>query len=171
MQIGATPSPRKCLEEGMMFEHFFTAETIVPAPREEVFAFFSSATNLARITPPSLGFHIVTAQPITMAEGTLIDYRISLHGVPMRWRTLIRKWNPPHEFVDVQLKGPYRIWEHHHEFLELSGHETLMKDRVRYALPLPPFGEVALPLVRAEIRGIFAFRQKTITEVFQKRAD
>ena len=84
----------------------------------------------------------------------------------MRWRTRIARWNPPHEFIDEQLKGPYRIWVHHHTFTETPDGRTLMRDHVHYALPLPPFGQIALPWVRAEIKGIFAYRQKVILEMF-----
>jgi len=160
MQMARQLKPR------LMFEQYFEAETTIPAPREKVFPFFSDAANLARITPASLGFQIHTPSPITMQEGTLIDYTIRLHGLPMRWRTRIAKWNPPHEFIDEQLKGPYRTWVHHHTFEETAAGHTLMRDKVRYALPLPPFGQIALPWVRAEVRGIFAFRQQVILEMF-----
>ena len=149
-----------------MFEHEFSAETIVPAAREEVFAFFSDAGNLMRLTPPSLGFEILTPRPIPMREGALIDYRIRLRGLPMRWRTRICEWNPAQGFVDEQLRGPYRLWVHRHTFADAPGGGTAMRDIVRYALPLPPFGEVALPFVRAEIRGIFEFRRQAILEIF-----
>lgn len=149
-----------------MFEHVFETRTVVAAPRKEVFAFFSDAGNLARITPPSLGFEIRTPPPIEMRDGALIDYRIRLHGIPMRWRTRINRWNPEVEFEDEQLKGPYRIWIHRHTFADGPDGTTLMHDHVRYALPFPPFGEVALPFVRAEVRGIFAFRERTIREFF-----
>lgn len=144
----------------------FQAETVLPAPLDRVFPFFSDAANLGRITPPSLGFQILTPSPITMQEGTLIDYRINLHGIPMKWRTLISKWNPPHDFVDEQLRGPYRAWIHHHEFTALPNGRTRMRDTVHYSLPFAPFSAVALPFVRHEITGIFAFRQKVMSEFF-----
>jgi len=149
-----------------LFEHLFETETIVPAARDRVFLFFSDAGNLARLTPASLDFRVLTESPFAMKEGALIDYRIKLHGFPMRWKTRIVQWNPPLEFIDEQLKGPYRIWIHHHRFEELPGGKTLMRDQVRYALPLPPFGEVALPWVRAEVRRIFEFRKQAILEIF-----
>ena len=108
-----------------------------------------------RLTPPSLGFKILTPIPITMQEGTLIDYKILLRGLPMRWQTRICRWNPPFEFIDEQLRGPYRKWVHHHTFQEVDSGRTLMRDSVRYALPFPPFGEIVLPIVRVELRGIF----------------
>lgn len=120
-----------------------------------------------RLTPRSLGFEILTPSPIQMKEGTLIDYTIHLHGLPMRWCTRICRWNPPVEFIDEQLRGPYRKWVHHHTFEETDSRNTLMRDRVDYALPFPPFGDIALPLVRAQLRGIFEFRRKAILEIFR----
>ena len=101
-----------------------------------------------------------------MEEGALIDYRILLRGLPMRWRTRICRWNPPFEFIDEQLKGPYRRWIHHHTFEETDSKMTCMRDRVRYALPFAPFGDMALPFIRAELRGIFDFRRRVILEIF-----
>jgi ligand-binding SRPBCC domain-containing protein len=149
-----------------MLEHEFATDTEIPAPREEVFSFFSDAANLMRITPPTLGFEILTPQPILMRAGALIDYRIRLRGVPMRWRTHICDWNPPYGFADEQLKGPYRLWLHRHSFRETPDGTTVMRDVVRYALPFPPLGEIALPFVRAEIRGIFEFRSRVILKEF-----
>ena len=149
-----------------MFKHLFQTETVIPAPRDAVFSFFSDASNLSRLTPTSLDFQILTPSPIAMNEGTLIDYRIKLRGFPMRWRTRITRWNPPFEFADEQLKGPYRIWLHHHTFEDIGDGRTLMRDEVRYALPLPPFGEIGLPFVRAEIAGIFKFRTEAILNFF-----
>lgn len=154
-----------------MFEHRLEVQTIIPAPRDEVFAFFSDASNLRRLTPESLDFRIHTPGPLVMAEGLLIDYTIRLRSLPMRWRTKICRWNPPMEFVDEQLKGPYRKWVHHHLFFEMADGRTRMRDHVVYALPLPPFGEIALPFVRAELRGIFAYRRKAILEIFPPSGD
>jgi ligand-binding SRPBCC domain-containing protein len=154
----------------MVLEHDFSTETLVPAPLSEVFPFFSDAGNLMRLTPATLGFHILTPQPIPMHEGALIDYRIRLRGLPMRWRTRISRWNPPFEFIDEQLAGPYRKWVHRHTFEEAANGATLMRDHVRYALPLPPFGEIVLPFVRAEIAGIFEFRRRVLLELFPEKS-
>lgn len=152
-----------------MAEHIYTASLEIALPRDEVFAFFASAENLQRITPPNLGFQILTPTPIEMKAGALIDYRISLHGIPMTWRTEITIWNPPFEFVDTQLKGPYKQWIHRHTFVETEHGTTMIQDEVRYRLPFEPFGDIARFFVEREITNIFDHRQKTVEEVFKKK--
>jgi ligand-binding SRPBCC domain-containing protein len=143
----------------------------LPHPVERVFEFFSRAENLALITPPSLGFEIITSLPIDMRPGTLIDYKIRLHGFPMKWRTRITEWNPPFGFVDVQERGPYALWEHTHRFRSDGPDATVMDDEVRYQLPFGPLGTLALPLVRRQVRAIFAYRQATVEGLLRERAD
>ncbi|HEY2847496.1 MAG TPA: SRPBCC family protein [Pyrinomonadaceae bacterium] len=150
-----------------MAEYVYESETEVPGPCDEVFDFFSKAENLQRITPPELGFQIITPLPIEMGVGTLIDYSISLHGIPLTWRTKITAWDPPSAFEDTQLSGPYKQWIHRHTFEDTGRGTTLMKDVVRYRLPLEPLGNMLQWLVHREIRSIFDFRTKTIGEIFK----
>ena len=149
--------------------HVLEASMVVPLPVEKVFPFFAAAENLERITPPSLRFSILTPLPIDMRAGALIDYRLRLMGVPFQWRTEITRWDPPHEFVDEQLSGPYRVWRHRHRFSPVDG-GTRIEDRVEYALPFGPLGLVALPLVKLQLRGIFAHRQRVVRDLLLRDA-
>jgi ligand-binding SRPBCC domain-containing protein len=134
-----------------------------------VFAFFADASNLETITPPFLRFRIRTPGPIVMGPGTLIEYSLRWHRLPIRWRTEIREWRPPTEFVDVQLKGPYRLWEHTHRFAESEG-GTRMHDEVRYSLPAGPLGDVAHRLfVRADLERIFDHRAAKVSELLGRK--
>ena len=144
--------------------HRYFESTLLPLPIERVFEFFSKAENLQAITPPELNFRIKTPLPIAMKQGTLIDYGISLNGIPFGWRTRITHWEPPYAFADEQLKGPYAVWFHTHTFADEGG-RTRMDDEVLYKLPLWPFGEVAYPFVKKKVEGIFRYRRMKIREI------
>ena len=128
----------------------------------EVFPFFADAFNLEAITPGFLDFSVLTPAPIDLTTGTVIQYAMRLHGVPVTWLSSIQRWDPPYCFVDTQLRGPYRFWHHTHTFEELPGERTLMRDEVRYQLPFPPLGDVALPLVRRDLDRIFDYRREVL---------
>lgn len=150
----------------MSKEYLFEAELLIPAPVEKVFEFFSDAQNLERITPEILNFKIVTPLPIRMQKGTLIDYKIKIRGVPAKWKTLIDAWEPPFLFIDSQINGPYKMWQHTHSFKTVEG-GTLMKDSVRYSLPFGIFGQLVHPfLVRPDVEKIFRHRNGVISKYF-----
>ncbi len=144
--------------------HILEASTTLPLGREEVFAFFAEAQNLERITPPELKFRIISPTPITIAAGTLINYRLSLFGLSFTWCSQISHWDPPNSFVDEQLKGPYSFWHHTHTFTQ-SSEGTVVGDRVLYRLPLWPLSEIGLPLVKLQLKRIFAYRQQAIRDL------
>lgn len=141
-------------------------ETIIQRPLSEVFDFFSKAENLNALTPPELSFKILTLLPITMKQGTIIDYRINLMGIPFHWKTLISKWEPGKAFVDEQLRGPYKKWIHLHSFEDYQGF-TKMIDRVEYEIP---GGFLTLPVlrwfVRPKVESIFDYREKALRNLF-----
>jgi ligand-binding SRPBCC domain-containing protein len=141
--------------------HTLRTSMSLPLARDQVFAFFAEATNLARITPPELGFEIVTPQPIHLSEGTCIEYRLHLFGIPFSWQSEIQRWDPPEVFVDVQRRGPYKHWVHTHRFRE-EQRVTIIEDEVQYALPYAPLGELVYPLVRLQLQRIFRYRQHII---------
>ncbi len=136
---------------------------LLPHQRDDVFPFFADATNLERITPDSLRFEILTPLPITMAAGTLIDYRIRIRGIPVTWRTEISVWDPPNRFVDRQLRGPYRWWIHEHRF-EDHPDGTWCSDTVHYGVP---GGTIVNQIfVERDVRRIFEFRQQSLLNIF-----
>jgi ligand-binding SRPBCC domain-containing protein len=139
----------------------FHCELTLPLARADVFDFFSRAGNLERITPPWLRFRTLTPSPIELKEGAEIAYALRLHGLPLRWLTRIEEWDPPRRFVDLQVRGPYRLWRHTHTFEETAG-GTSMFDDVEYALPLGPLGRLFLPFVERDIRRIFDYRTRAV---------
>lgn len=145
-------------------EWTLTARCRIGKPRDEVFPFFADAGNLERITPKSVRFRILTPRPIVMREGAIIDYALRIKGVPIRWRTEITAWDPPHAFADTQLRGPYHLWEHEHRFEEIEdGQATRMTDTVRYS---PRGGAIMNRLfVERDVRRIFEYREAVIEDV------
>jgi ligand-binding SRPBCC domain-containing protein len=149
--------------------HVLRREQHLPPAPADVFPFFGDANNLEAITPPWLGFAVTTPGPIEMRSGTLIEYGLRLHSVPVRWRTTIAVWDPPRRFVDVQIQGPYRLWHHTHDFEDDGRGGTIMRDTVRYALPLGVLGKVAHALlVRRDLEAIFDFRRDAIARQSQR---
>jgi ligand-binding SRPBCC domain-containing protein len=139
---------------------------IIPRPRHDVFAFFADAANLERMTPPFLKFQILTPQPIAMRQGARIDYRISLHGIGMTWKTEIEAFEPERRFVDVQLAGPYRRWRHTHTFIDVPG-GTEIGDHVDYELGFAALGRLVHALVvKRQLAKIFDYRAKILRERF-----
>ena len=134
-------------------------EQRLPGTPEELFPFFADAANLEAITPPWLHFRIVTPHPVEMREGALIEYRLRLRGIPIRWRTRIEEWKPGVRFVDRQQSGPYRVWHHTHEFEADGPDHTLMRDTVRFEVP---FARLAMPLVSRDLKRIFDYRAAAI---------
>ena len=149
-----------------METHTISRTQVIKRPLKEVFAFFERPENLSLITPPSLGFTILSPQPITMREGALIDYTIKIHGIPMHWTTMITEYDPPHRFVDVQIKGPYRFWNHTHTFRETE-EGTEITDEVKYIIPFGALGRLINGLrIEKDLRDIFDYRKKVIEEYF-----
>ena len=139
------------------------SELWLPVASDKLFEFFGDAANLDAITPDSLRFEILTPMPMRVREGSLIDYRLRIRGFPVRWRTRINVWEPPHRFVDEQIRGPYRLWVHEHTFVPQRG-GTLVKDYVRYAVPFDWL--VYGWLVKPDIEKIFAFRTQELRKRF-----
>jgi ligand-binding SRPBCC domain-containing protein len=135
----------------------------LPHPREGVFDFFSDAFQLEALTPPWMHFSVLTPAPIHMESGVLIDYRLRVHGIPLRWQSCISSWEAPVRFVDVQTRGPYRRWHHQHVFEVVDG-GTLCRDIVDYAV----YGGSLINalFVRPDLFKIFAYRQSKLRDLF-----
>jgi ligand-binding SRPBCC domain-containing protein len=140
----------------------FESKLYLPIPIDTVFPFFAEARNLELLTPPFLNFNIITPAPIVMARGTRIQYRLKLRGMPITWESEITAWEPPHRFVDEQLRGPYRLWKHQHDFRERDG-GTDVSDHVDYAV----WGGslVNSLLVAPDVKKIFAYRSSKLDEL------
>jgi ligand-binding SRPBCC domain-containing protein len=137
---------------------------VIARPLEEVFEFFAAALNLELITPPWLRFRLLEDEPIEMGRGTHISYRLRLHGVPIRWVSVIEEWQENQRFVDRQVRGPYRLWRHEHQFARVQG-GTEIRDRVDYALPLGLLGELAHGIVQRDLDRIFDYRAAAVARL------
>jgi ligand-binding SRPBCC domain-containing protein len=148
--------------------HILEHSQAVAAPVEECWRFFSDPGNLSRITPRELGFEVISKRAEKMYAGLMIEYRVRpLFGIAVTWLTEITQVEEGRRFVDEQRVGPYRIWHHEHSFAADGNGGTLMEDRVTYALPFPPFGEIAHPfLVLPQLRRIFDYRARVVREIF-----
>lgn len=142
----------------------FSCEQTIPGELEQVFEFFSDPQNLETITPPWLRFRVLSSSTPRIEDGTLIDYKLRIRGIPVRWRSRIRRWNPPHEFIDEQLLGPYRTWVHHHTFEPVEG-GVLCGDHVDYDVVGGPLVERLF--VRKDLDRIFDYRQRRLAERFR----
>jgi ligand-binding SRPBCC domain-containing protein len=143
------------------------AACTVPRDLDEVFTFFSNAANLERITPPWIRFQVLTTPPLTMRKGLLIDYKLRIRGLPLRWQSEITAWEPQSYFVDEQRRGPYSFWRHEHRF-EPCDEGTRVIDDVNYGVPGGPL--VHALLVRRDVAAIFHYRQQALLELFPTAA-
>jgi ligand-binding SRPBCC domain-containing protein len=146
-----------------MKSHWLNKRLWLPQPREKVFEFFSDPGNLDRLTPAWLKFEILTALPAAMKRGTLLDYRLRIRGLPIRWQSEITEWDPPQRFVDRQTRGPYSLWIHEHRFEDCED-GTLVGDNVEYAVP----GGVLVQrfFVAPDLNRIFAYRHQILEQLF-----
>ena len=150
-----------------MSEHILERSQRVEVSAARAFDFYADALNLGPMTPRWLHFRLLTPGPITMQAGILLDYRLRLHGFPIRWQSRIETWEPPFRFSDTMVKGPYSLWEHMHVFEPDGESACTMRDRVRYAIPCGPVGELAHRLfVRRDLERIFDFRSDAFAAHF-----
>jgi len=144
-------------------QRFEASEKITANPLE-VFNFFADVSNLRALDPPELQFHFKTPLPVEMRRGTIIEYSFKLRGVTVHWKTCITKWQPPDCFTNVQLRGPYLMWRHDHDF-EPKTDGIVVRDVIEYALPLAPLSNLALPMVRSDMRRIFDYRSMQLSRL------
>lgn len=146
-------------------------EQFIKRSLAEVFDFFSRPENLSEITPPEINFRILTPLPLEMKQGTVIDYTIKLFKIPVHWRTLITTYEPPHRFVDEQIKGPYTLWHHTHIFKEVSGGVEI-HDSVSYSIPFGFLGRLLHAVwIKRDLEQIFEHRKNVIDHIFAKNID
>jgi ligand-binding SRPBCC domain-containing protein len=148
-----------------METYHLQTEIWLARPRRQVFEFFADPRNLERITPPWLSFEIVTPPDTRIETGTVLEYRLRLRRLPLRWRSEIAAWEPPRRFVDRQIKGPYSLWVHEHRFEECDD-GTVVIDRVEYAVPGGRL--VQRFLVAPDLKEIFRYRHGALSEIFNR---
>jgi ligand-binding SRPBCC domain-containing protein len=158
----------RTLEVARLKTHHLHFRMRIERPVEAVFAFFADARNLERITPPGIRFRILGEPPPALRAGIEIDYQLRLRAIPLRWRSRITAWQPPHRFVDEQARGPYRLWRHEHLF-ERDGDATLASDHVEYAAIGGPL--VQRLLIAPDLERIFAYRLRALSEIFAPGSD
>ncbi|OFZ18896.1 MAG: TIGR01777 family protein [Bdellovibrionales bacterium RBG_16_40_8] len=152
-------------EQKYRVHEFYSASVWVPEIIDKVFTFFAAVENLERMSPPQMNFRVVSKSTTQMAKGTLVDYKLKTHGVSLKWRSRIMRWEPPHLFSDTQDIGPFKYWHHTHEFIT-QGRGTLIKDKLHYRLPLRVFGRLGLPLIKKDIKNIFNYRKRVLQKMF-----
>jgi len=139
----------------------------VPIPIREAFEFFSNPRNLERLTPDLVHFQFLTPPPERVSPGTILEYRLRLYRIPVKWRTRIESVEAPISFIDVQEKGPYAMWRHTHSFREVDATHTEIRDKVEFAMPLGPLGEIAYRvLVAGSLQQIFDYREAALRRLF-----
>lgn len=176
--------PAKALDAGFVFRHerleqalldviapgshrtpsiqLLTQEQLLNAPIERAFRFLSDVRSLEQITPPGMSFRVVT--PVPLKRSAVIEHSVKIRGVRLRWKSLISEWQEGHRFVDYALAGPFELWRHEHVF-EARGEQTLMRDAVSYSLPFAPISNIALPIARADLARLFAYRRMRLAEL------
>ncbi len=152
-------------------DHELRREQRIEGTVEQVFAPFADAGNLETLTPPWLRFRIITELPIEMCKDAQIEYRLRLHGVPVRWRSRIETWKPPRSFTDVQESGPFALWHHTHTFEPDDEGVVIARDVIRYRVGYGAFGELALRLfVARDLERIFDYRREAIGALTESSA-
>jgi ligand-binding SRPBCC domain-containing protein len=147
--------------------HKLERTQVVPISIREAFDFFSNPRNLERLTPDQVHFQFLKAPPEKVSPGTILEYRLRLYGVPVKWRTRIESVDAPTRFIDVQDKGPYAMWRHTHRFREVDAVHTEIHDQIEFAMPLGPLGEIAYRLlVAGSLRQIFDYREAALRQLF-----
>ncbi len=154
---------------GSQTGHTLLIEQWVPQSLDTVFRFFTDPQNLEALTPEFLKFKILKVTSTPIKEGTLLDYRLKIRGIPVRWQSKITECIHEIRFADMQTRGPYKFWHHIHEFFEKDG-GTIIRDRVFYKLPgWIPGDIIAHWFVRKELEKIFLHRRKVVAELFHPK--